>query len=236
MGASSGIGRELARRLMAEGWQVGVAARRMERLDQIRVEGYDAPHRACIDINSDGADERLRLLIEEMGGVDLYVHVSGVGWQNMELEAERELQTVSTNALGFTRMVGEAYRWMAEHGGGQIAVVSSIAGTQGLGPAPAYSATKRFQSTYIQALEQQAYSRGLRIRFTELRPGFVDTDLIQGASFPMTMRVDDVAEEMLWAIGSRQHLRIIDWRWRIVTALWRSIPRWMWRHLRLARG
>src|SRR3712207_8574889 len=85
MVASSGIGRELVRRLMAEGWQVGVAARRMERLDQIRVEGYDAPHRACIDINSDGADERLRLLIEEMGGVDLYVHVSGVGWQNMEI-------------------------------------------------------------------------------------------------------------------------------------------------------
>lgn len=236
MGASSGIGRELARRLMADGWQVGVAARRMERLDQIRMEGYDAPHRAYIDINSDGADERLRLLIEEMGGVDLYVHVSGVGWQNMELAAEHEIQTVSTNALGFTRVVGEVYRWMASHGGGQIAVISSIAGTRGLGPAPAYSATKRFQSTYIQALEQQANSRGLHIRFTELRPGFVDTDLIQGASFPMTMRVDDVAEEMLWAIGSRQHLRIIDWRWRIVTALWRSMPRWMWRHLRLTRG
>ena len=66
-------------------------------------------------------------------------------------------------------MVGAAYRYMAGHGGGHIAVISSIAGTKGLGPAPAYSATKALQNIYIQSLEQLANSRRLNIRFTDIR-------------------------------------------------------------------
>ena len=235
IGASSGIGLEVARRLLADGWQVGLAARRQEPLQALAREfGTDALT-APIDVTADDAAEHLQALINRLGGLDLYFHAAGIGWQNPTLKANAELNTVGTNGLGFTRMVGEAFRWMADHGGGHIAVITSIAGTRGLGPAPSYSATKAFQNTYIQALEQLSYARKLNIRFTDIRPGFVDTDLIKGSHFPMTMTSDLVADEIMWALTMKRHVRIIDWRWRTVVFFWRLLPAWLWRHLPLAR-
>lgn len=224
IGASSGIGREVARLLKERGWSVGVAARRTELLTDFEVT-------ARIDVTATDASDRLLELIERTGGMDLYFHASGIGRQNRELHEDIELSTVETNAMGFTRMVGTAYRYMAAHGGGHIAVVSSIAGTKGLGPSPAYSATKALQATYIEALEQLANSRGLNIRFTDIRPGFVDTALLDdGNHYPLLLNKVRVAEDIVNSIERRRHVRIIDWRWRIVTGFWRMIPKWLWRH------
>jgi len=227
IGASSGIGLEVARLLKAKGWTVGVAARRVERLSEFE-------HSACIDINDGKAGQQLTELADKLGGMDLYFHASGIGHQNRKLEEDIEMQTVETNGLGFTRMVGTAYRYMATHGGGHIAVISSIAGTKGLGPAPAYSATKAFQNTYLQALEQLANARHLNIRFTDLRPGFVATDLLNdGNHYPILLDKTKVAHDMVTSIEKRRHIRVIDWRWRAITWMWRRIPRFLWRRLPL---
>ena len=233
MGASSGLGLEVARRLKECGWTVGVAARRQNRLAEFEVA-------ARIDVTSKEAGEQLMQLVERLGGMDLYFHASGVGKQNRELQEDIELRTMETNATGFTRMVGAAYRYMASHGGGHIAVISSIAGTKGLGPAPAYSATKALQNTYIEALEQLANTRKLNICFTDLRAGFVDTDLLRPDTaetemtrYPMLMDAATVARDMVRSIERRRHVRVIDWRWRTVTAAWRLIPRWLWRRFKL---
>ena len=136
--------------------------------------------------------------------------------------------------MGFTRMIGEAYRYFAEQGKGHIAVITSIAGTKGLGPAPSYSATKAMQNVYLQALEQQANARGLKIRFTDIRPGFVNTALLAGDfHYPMLLKPQKVAQEIVYAINHRQHIRVIDWRYRMLTALWRRIPRCVWRIIKL---
>lgn len=227
VGASSGIGREVALRLKERGWTVGAAARRVELLG-------DFEQTAQVDVTSGKAGEQLLELIERVGGMDLYFHASGIGKQNPELKEDIELRTVETNAVGFTRMVGTAYRYMAAHGGGHIAVISSIAGTKGLGPAPSYSATKAMQNTYIQALEQLSNSRRLGIRFTDIRPGFVDTDLLNdGNRYPLLLKKEKVARDIVRAIERCRHVRVIDWRWRAITALWRRIPRWLWRRLRI---
>ena len=119
-------------------------------------------------------------------------------------------------------------------GEGHIAAITSIAGTKGLGPSPAYSATKALQATYLQALEQQARQRNLNIRFTDIRPGFVDTDLLRGNfRYPMLMRPEAVARDILRSIYRRRHVRIIDWRYRVLTFFWRLIPNWLWRRLKL---
>jgi NADP-dependent 3-hydroxy acid dehydrogenase YdfG len=234
MGASSGIGMEVAKLLLADGWIIGVAARRTDLLEQLKDTAPERVVMETIDVNADGAEDMLLSLIVTLGGMDLFFYAPGIGWQNPTLEPEKENNTVTTNALGFTRMVGTAFRYMATHGGGHVAVVTSIAGTKGLGPAPAYSATKAFQNTYLQALEQQANARKLNIRFTDLRPGFVDTALLgDGNRYPMLLRKEDVAYEMVEAIRHHKHIWVIDWRWRILTALWRRIPRWVWRRLNL---
>jgi len=229
IGASSGIGQAVARQLISAGWQVGVAARRVELLQDLGAVAVEQ-----IDVTSDDASENLQRLITKTGGMDLFFYASGIGRQNRELQEAIELSTLQTNGVGFTRMIGVAYRYFARQGRGHIAAITSIAGTKGLGPAPAYSATKALQNVYLQALEQQAHARGLDIRFTDIRPGFVDTALLSGDfHYPMMLKPDQVASEILCALRRRQHIRVIDWRYRLLTALWRRIPRFLWRRIKL---
>lgn len=234
VGASSGIGREVARLLLADGWSIGIAARREEALLDLKATAPERVEVMTIDVTKEDAGERLMLLIDRLGGMELYVHAAGIGKQNRTLEVDVELQTVRTNALGFTRMIGTSYRYFAERGEGHIAAITSIAGTQGLGPAPSYSATKALQATYLEALEQQAHQRGLNIRFTDIRPGFVDTALLNGDfRYPMLMRPEKVARDIVRSIYRRRHVRIIDARYRILTFFWRLIPRCLWRRISL---
>lgn len=236
IGASSGMGREVARILLAEGWRIGVAARRTAPLRELEIANPKQVVSADIDVNDEEAPAKLLSLIERLGGIDLYFHAAGVGWQNPQLDLTVELDTVRTNGMGFTRLVDTAFGYMATHGGGHIAVISSIAGTKGLGPAPAYSATKAFQNTYIQALEQLANARRLPIRFTDIRPGFVDTPLLAGGHYPMLMSSTAVARQIVHAVNRRRHVRVIDWRYRVLVFFWRLIPNVVWRQLALTRS
>lgn len=234
IGASSGIGMEVAKLLLADGWTLGVAARRENRLQTLKQIAPERVEVSAIDVTADDAAVRLRELIERMGGMYLFFYASGIGKQNRTLEERTELDTVNTNGMGFTRMIGEAYRYFAERGNGHIAAITSIAGTKGLGPAPSYSATKAMQNVYLQALEQQSRSRGLKIRFTDIRPGFVNTDLLKGDfRYPMMLQPQAVARDIVKAIKHKRHIKVIDWKYAVVTALWRRLPRPLWRRLKL---
>ena len=228
------MGREVSKLLLADGWHLGIAARRVERLRELEREFPGHIVVQQIDVTDARASQQLLELIDLVGGVDLYFHASGIGKQNMNLLEDIENQTVQTNGIGFARMIGTVYRYMAAHQGGHIAVISSIAGTKGLGAAPSYSATKAFQNTYIQALEQQANMRGLNISFTDIRPGFVDTPLLGDEKhYPMLLKPERVAEDIVKAIRRKKHVLVIDWRYRILTFFWRLIPNALWRRLRV---
>ena len=223
----------MARLLAADGWKIGVAARRTHLLQQLKEETGGATVTATIDVTSPDADVRLLELIERLGGMDLFFYCSGIGKQNYSLDEDIEMATVTTNCEGFCRMVGAAYRYMAANGGGRIAVISSIAGTKGLGAAPSYSATKAFQNKYIEALAQQAWMRNVNVKFTDLRPGFVRTDLLGDDPYPMLMSAEKVARDMVKAVYAGRAVRVIDWRWRVLTFFWRLIPGGIWRHLNI---
>lgn len=228
------MGLEVAKLFLDRGCRVGVAARREDRLEALKQLAPDRVVTAALDVTADDADQRLRDLIEELDGMDLFFYSSGIGKQNRTLSPDIELNTINTNAMGFARMIGEAYRYFAEQGKGHIAAITSIAGTKGLGPAPAYSATKALQNVYLQSLEQQAHARGLKIQFTDIRPGFVNTDLLKGDfRYPMMLKPDKVARRIVNAILNKRHVVVIDWKYAILTALWRRLPRVLWRHLKL---
>ena len=180
--------------------------------------------------------------------MDLYFHSSGIGWENVALDADKELKTVETNGVGFVRMVSAAYNWFAEQRADEakqraegdeqragdkerkarIACITSIARTRGLGAAPAYSATKRMQAHYLECLSQQARMRHLNIGITDIRPGFVATDLIAGSHFPLQLKAEDVARTIVRAIERGSEVVTIDWRYRLLVAAWQLIPRWLW--------
>ena len=242
MGATSGIGMEVAKLLAAKGWQVGIAGRRIERLQALIPDNKAMPQGGIIcyqqiDVTSAEAPSQLLELIDKLGGMDLYFHSSGIGWQNNSLDIEKELKTVETNGLGFTRMVDTAFNWFATHhqnnSKARIACITSIAGTKGLGAAPAYSATKRFQNHYLECLSQQARMRHLHISITDIRPGFVKTDLIAGSTYPLQLQPEDVAKHIVRAIEKGKEVKVIDWRYAILVFFWHLIPRGLWTRLRI---
>ena len=269
MGATSGIGQEVARLLAANGYEVGIAGRREERLVQMAQATPGIVTHRQIDVTKEDAPTELHKLIEELGGMDLYFHSSGIGWENVALDADKELKTVETNGVGFVRMVSAAYNWFAEQRADEakqradeakqraegdeqradeakqraegdeqkasdkerkarIACITSIARTRGLGAAPAYSATKRMQAHYLECLSQQARMRHLNIGITDIRPGFVTTDLIAGSHFPLQLKAEDVARTIVRAIERGSEVVTIDWRYRLLVAAWQLIPRWLW--------
>lgn len=253
MGATSGIGMEVAKLLAAKGWQVGIAGRRIKRLQALISDnkttlqggGTISDNKATpqggiicyqqIDVTSAEAPSLLLELIEKLGSMDLYFHSSGIGWQNNSLDIEKELKTVETNGLGFTRMIDTAFNWFVHHSSqkARIACITSIAGTKGLGAAPAYSATKRFQNHYLECLSQQARMRHLPISITDIRPGFVKTDLIAGSTYPLQLQPEDVAKHIVRAIEKGKEVKVIDWRYAILVFFWHLIPRGLWTRLRI---
>lgn len=232
MGATSGIGRCTAERCIAAGWQVGAAGRRTEALEQLRQLAPERVSTETIDITASEAPAALERLIEKLGGMDVYLHVSGVGSQNPQLDPTVEFDTIRTNAEGFTRMATAAYSYFAAKGGGHIAVVSSIAGTKGLGVAASYSATKRYQNIYIDALDQLAHMNAQKIRFTDIRPGFVATPLLHdGRHYPMLLTPEYVAARIVRAIERGKRRVTIDRRYAVLVFLWRLIPSGLWSRL-----
>lgn len=230
IGATSGIGQEVAKILLSQGWQIGIAGRRQLALEAFQSTAPDQIEIEALDVTQEDAAERLQRLIAKRGGMDLFLLSSGIGFQNIGLDMEIELNTARTNVVGFTRMVDAAFHYFRENGGGHLAVISSIAGTKGLGVAPAYSATKRFQNTYIDALEQLAHLQKLKIYFTDIRPGFVSTDLLNdGKHYPLLMQADVVGKKIVRALNRKQRIAVIDWRYRILVFFWKMIPGWAWK-------
>lgn len=232
VGATSGIGLELAKELLADGWTVGVAGRRVTELEKICMLAPDKVFMEAIDITQIDASDKLYGLIAQMGGLDLFVQASGIGFQNPVLDKDAEIKTAETNAVGFVRMVSAAYQYFRDNGGGHITVISSIAGTKGIGIAPAYSATKRLQNTYIEALAQLSNMYKHKICFTDIRPGFVETALLDtDKKYPMLMSPQKVAKHILSALKKRKRVAIVDWKYRLLVSVWRMVPRWLWERL-----
>ena len=232
VGASSGIGRETAICFAQAGWKVGVAARRQEQLNELQKLYPNQIYTETMDITEPSCTKSLNSLIEKMGGMDVYLHVSGIGKQNSALEEGIEIDTLRTNGEGFARCMGEAYRYFIKTGCGHIAAVTSIAGTKGLGMAPAYSATKRFQSTYLQCLAQLSSIKNVHVKFTDIKPGFVATELLNDVhQYPMLMTAPKVAKRIYKAILKQERSVVIDWRYNLLTKVWKLIPDCIWERL-----
>lgn len=231
IGATSGIGEEVAKLLVQQGWHIGIAGRREEALEKLQATAPGQIVIQRLDVTDPDAPTLLETFIRKLGGMDLFFLSSSIGSQNPDLKPEIELNTTRTNVEGFTRMVTSAFNYFKTRGEGHIAAISSIAGTKGLGIAPAYSATKRFQNTYIEALAQLSRMQHLNIHFTDIRPGFVATDLLKSGKFPMLMQANQVAKSIVRALNRKERVIVIDGRYRVVVFFWRMIPRWLWERL-----
>lgn len=238
MGATSGLGKEAASIFLKMGWKVGATGRRFELLESFKnsldVSLRDNLEIEKIDINSEEAIPSLESLISRLGGMDIYLNSSGMGRSNPDLDLEIELNTISTNALAFVKVMNFVYKYFKVRGVGQIAAITSVAGTKGIGISPSYSSTKSFQSTYITALSQLSHIDKVKIGFTDIRPGFVSTDFIHGKKYPMLMTVEYASRKLVRSLLKRKRVVIIDWRYSILVFIWRLIPNFIWERIPLS--
>lgn len=237
IGASSGMGMRIATDFARLGWRVGIAARREDRLKAVKDLYPDRIEYMTIDVAAPDATERFYKLIELIDGMDYLLYSAGCGWNNPELDETFDERTIDVNVKGFTRIINAAYKYYKDTANlhrGHIAAITSVAGVKGIGISATYSATKRYQWAYLQAIDQLAHQQHVNVSVTDIRPGFVDTPLLSGdKNYPLLMSIDYVAPRIERAIVRHRRVAVIDSRWAVITALWRMIPDPLWRRLEL---
>jgi len=231
IGATSGIGRELALILARNGYVVGVTGRRTELLVALLAELPGKSFRRTMDIaDTDKAMATLERLLAEMGDVDLLVICAGVGFIEPELPWAKERETVAVNVVGFTAVANVAYHHFQARGAGHLVGISSIAAIRG-GPAPAYNASKAFMSNYLQGLRYRVSKQRLPITVTDIQPGFVDTAMAQGDGLFWVASPAKAAAQIFTAIRRKKEHVYITRRWRLVAWFMKLVPDWLYRKL-----
>ncbi len=228
IGATSGIGRAVAEHYAQRGLTVGITGRRTALLEEIRQQYPAHIHIKTMDITDELAVEKLRELVDEMGGMDRLFINAGYGKDLPELDAEVEMQAVRVNALGFTAMMVFGYNYFKQTKSGHIVVTSSVASVRALRQSPAYSASKRYMRQYVDALAQRARHEKINLKFTTLMPGFIDTDFLKGHNYPLIAPLSKVVKGIYRAIDLQQRAVYLPFRWNFVVFCWRLIPRWIW--------
>src|SRR3989339_1711121 len=151
IGASYGLGAELARELASRGYRLGLAARSADKLETLAGELGVHCTTATLDvIDPAEAVPRLEHLFDEMDGAEEIYLNAGVFNFNKHFELEPELATLEVNVVGFTAMVVTAYRHCKRRGKGTIVGISSVAGLRGGARNPAYNASKAYVSNYLE--------------------------------------------------------------------------------------
>lgn len=228
IGATSGLGRGIAETYIRRGGEVGVMGRRQELLDQLVAMGEGRVRAAACDVTAEDAPARVAALVREMGGVDCLVLSAGVGRQNPALDYALERPTLLTNVVGWTAIIDWAYNYFLAQGHGHLVAISSIASLRGLAPAPAYSATKAFQAHYLEALRQRAKASGLPLYVSDIRPGFVDTPLLNDPSqFFWVLPADKAVRAIVRAIDRRKGVATITRRWALLAPWMKVAPEWL---------
>lgn len=216
IGASSGIGRELTKVLAGNGYEVGITARRLHLLEQLKEETASpvtVRHMDVADINN--AVDTFHELVAEMGTVDVVVINAGIGYLNPMFERDVEQQTISTNVLGFAALANAAWHVFKRQGSGQLVGISSIAAIRG-GMAPAYFASKAFISNYLQGLRWLAARSPGNITVTDIKPGLVDTAMDKVDFVFWMASPEKAAKQIYTAIKHKKKHAYVTKRWRVV--------------------
>jgi short-subunit dehydrogenase len=224
VGATSGIGRKLAELYAAAGNIVGITGRRIELLAEIKHLYPEKIETECFDVTGNENIQSLTSLIQKTGGMDILVYSSGIGEVSKELDWKLDKMTVETNVNGFTEIANWGFNYFIKQGYGSMAVISSIAANRGNSWAPAYSASKAFQSNYFEALSIKAKRMKKNVFMTCVEPGFVATKMAKGNIQFWIVPVEKAAWQIIAAIGKKKRKVYVSKRWWLVAKLMRLIP------------
>lgn len=217
IGGSSGIGRALALQLAKESYQIAVTGRRKHLLEELKIQ-YPGQiiYMATDHTEISSLVQNLEELIIQLGGLDLLILCSGTGDINQELDFHIEQRTIALNVTAFTCIADWAVGYFQKQQHGHFAAITSIAGMTGSEVAPAYNASKAYQIGYLAGLRKKMKKLQLPICITDIRPGFVDTDMAKGKGQFWVAPVSKAASQIIAGLKAKRKLVYITKRWRII--------------------
>lgn len=233
IGASAGMGRAVAKLLAADGYIVGLAARRLPLLQTLQQEISTLSYVKQIDASKpEAAVKNLEELIQEMGGLDLLV-LSITGFWDVDLtdrDWTADKAIFDVDVMGFYALARTALNFFEKQGHGHLVGFSSLDGLRGIAGCPVYSAAKAFCSRLLEAERNRCIQKGLRSIFiTDIIPGWVNSknDPDFSKKNPKAYWIDsleDASRDIFQAIKNKETVAYITRRWEKVAKLLPQIP------------
>ena len=211
VGSTSGMGKRIAELYAEKGWRVGITGRRQDLLDELKQKYPGLVESECFDITKNENISKLQSLIQKLGGLDVLLISAGGGDTSNDLSWELDKWMVDINVNGFVEIANWAFNYFMNQGYGHMAVISSIASYRGNSQAPAYSASKAFQSIYFEGLALKARKARLskkNITVTCIEPGFVDTKMAKSKKLFWVVPVDKAARQIIRGIERKKRRSI----------------------------
>jgi short-subunit dehydrogenase len=231
VGATSGIGKEMAILYSQQNHLVGITGRRKEMLEEIQSQFPQNIKIACFDVMGLENGKHIRDLINQLGGLDIIIYNSGYSSPSSELNCEAEDITTRTNVNGFLNIITYCFNYFVEQGYGQIALTSSIAALRGNSWSPAYSASKAFLSNYAEGLNLKAVRLKKKIVTTDIKPGFIGT---KPKKVPIQFWVatpKKAAKQIICAIKRKKREVYITKRWGLIALILKILPFWIYKKM-----
>jgi short-subunit dehydrogenase len=227
-GASSGLGAAFARHYAQPGTLLGLAARRGERLDELR---RSLPA-TCYCYPLDVADEHALAaagadFLVRAGVPDIVIANAGVSAGTLTEEAADQVafrRILDINVVGMMNTFHPFVAAMRRAGRGRLVGIGSVAGVRGLPGAGAYSASKAAARTYLESLRVELHGSGVRV--VSISPGYVATPMTAVNDYPMPfiLAADVAASRMARVIAAGKSHAVVPWPMAVVAALLRLMP------------
>ncbi|MBC8102130.1 MAG: SDR family NAD(P)-dependent oxidoreductase [Cytophagales bacterium] len=231
VGASSGMGAEIARQLAATGGRVALVARREAELSALVGEinaGRTEPIAFAYthDVHCYAEVPALfQNLCRDLGGLDAIFYAAGVMPRitDSEYSFDKDRAMIEVNVLGAIAWLNEAAQRFQAAGKGTIIGISSVAGDRGRRGQPVYCTSKAALDTYLEALRNRVGRSGVRV--VTIKPGPVDTPMTKGLDkLPMLVSAPEAARQIIAAAVKGKRVAYVPGKWRPIMAVIRSIP------------
>lgn len=239
IGASSGIGAALARRLAKEGYTLALLGRRAAELDAVcEAINLAAGETRALAYIHDVAEHKtipdlLRKITADLGGLDLAVYASGVnhppGLDQYKFETDRRM--IEVNLIGAMAWLNPVAAMFQSARAGQIVGISSVAGDRGRVGNPGYNSSKAGLTTYLEALRNRLTRHGVNV--LTVKPGFVKTDMLKAAQgkTPFAISAEKAADDIWKAMRARKQMVYTPFIWRWIMLAIQHIPSIIFRRM-----
>lgn len=238
IGASTGLGAELARKLAREGYALALLARSKEKLDAL-----------CQEINSQGGSARsyehnvtdydevpnlLLKIVADLGGLDAVIYVASINQPPGGIDKynfENDRQMIEVNLIGAMAWLTPVAEMFQSAKAGQIVGISSVAGDRGRVGNPGYNTSKAGLTTYLEALRNRLTRRGVNV--LTVKPGFMKTEMLKAAPGPTPFAVEPsvAADHILKAMKKRKQVIYTAPIWRWIMLAIQHTPSFIFRKL-----